>query len=643
MDTLLSRIESPRDLQALSLAELEQLAAEMREALCNLVAHRTAHFASNLGVVELCLALHTTFDFSQDRLIWDTGHQIYPHKLVTGRYRQFHTIRTRGGLMGYPNPQESPYDLFMTGHAGCSISCLLGLRTADDLLYGEGQRHAVAVIGDGALPSGIVFEALNNAGGLKKKLLVILNDNKMSICPRVGGLADYLDRLRLNPLYTGLKQEVVKALSKVPLLGDPVEKLLFQAKELLKAGLHGGMLFEELGLRYYGPVDGHNIAQLRRYLQLVKEVDGPVLLHVVTEKGHGFQPAAADPVFFHTPAPFERCANGSVQVKKSPARSYTHIASEAIYQAMQANPGVTVITAAMCQGNNLERVRDTFPKQFFDTGICEAHAVAFAAGQAKAGLRPIVDIYSTFLQRAYDQIFQEVALQGLPVVFMLDRAGLTGPDGPTHHGMFDLAYLRVFPNMVVMAPGDAADLPAMLAFALQQQVPVAIRYPKAAAEHVKRQLAPLELGRAEVLEWGHDLTLVCCGTQLHAAAQASAELRGEGYDVGLINARFVKPLDAETLLRAVDGSRVVVTIEEAALHGGFGSALLEAAADAGLDAGHVHRLGIPDRFIEHGERAELLADVGLDAAGILRTCRTLLQRTRLRAAGTRRATGSATA
>jgi 1-deoxy-D-xylulose-5-phosphate synthase len=643
MDTLLSRIESPRDLQALSLAELEQLAAEMREALCNLVAHRTAHFASNLGVVELCLALHTTFDFSQDRLIWDTGHQIYPHKLVTGRYRQFHTIRTRGGLMGYPNPQESPYDLFMTGHAGCSISCLLGLRTADDLLYGEGQRHAVAVIGDGALPSGIVFEALNNAGGLKKKLLVILNDNKMSICPRVGGLADYLDRLRLNPLYTGLKQEVVKALSKVPLLGDPVEKLLFQAKELLKAGLHGGMLFEELGLRYYGPVDGHNIAQLRRYLQLVKEVDGPVLLHVVTEKGHGFQPAAADPVFFHTPAPFERCANGSVQVKKSPARSYTHIASEAIYQAMQANPGVTVITAAMCQGNNLERVRDTFPKQFFDTGICEAHAVAFAAGQAKAGLRPIVDIYSTFLQRAYDQIFQEVALQGLPVVFMLDRAGLTGPDGPTHHGMFDLAYLRVFPNMVVMAPGDAADLPAMLAFALQQQVPVAIRYPKAAAEHVKRQLAPLELGRAEVLEWGHDLTLVCCGTQLHAAAQAAAELRGEGYDVGLINARFVKPLDAETLLRAVDGSRVVVTIEEAALHGGFGSALLEAAADAGLDAGHVHRLGIPDRFIEHGERAELLADVGLDAAGILRTCRTLLQRTRLRAAGTRRATGSATA
>lgn len=636
MDTLLAHIESPHDLKSLSLAQLEQLAAEMREALCNLVAHRTAHFASNLGVVELCLALHTTFDFSKDRLIWDTGHQIYPHKLITGRYRQFHTMRTRGGLMGYPNPQESPYDLFMTGHAGCSISCLLGLRTGDDMLCGEGERHAVAVIGDGALPSGIVFEAFNNAGGMKKKLLVILNDNKMSICPRVGGLADYLDRLRLNPLYAGLKQEVVKALSKVPVLGDPVEKLLFQAKELLKAGLHGGMLFEELGLRYYGPVDGHNIAQLCRYLKLVKEVDGPVLLHVVTEKGHGFQPAAADPVYFHTPAPFERCANGSVQVKKSSARTYTHVASEAIFQAMQANPRVTVITAAMCQGNNLERIRERLPKQFFDTGICEAHAVAFAAGQAKAGLRPIVDIYSTFLQRAYDQIFQEVALQPLPVVFMLDRAGLTGPDGPTHHGMFDLAYLRVFPNMVVMAPGDAVDLAAMLPFALEQETPVAIRYPKATAEQLERPAAPIELGRAEVLEWGHDLTLVCCGTLLNACAQAAAELRADGYDVGLINARFVKPLDAETLLRAVDSSRVLVTVEEAALMGGFGSALLEAASDAGLDTGHIHRLGVPDRFIEHGERAELLADLGLDTAGILRTCRALLQRAHMRMPATRR-------
>ncbi|HEV3005803.1 MAG TPA: 1-deoxy-D-xylulose-5-phosphate synthase, partial [Pirellulales bacterium] len=425
MDELLSKIESPRDLQGLSLEQLEQLAGEMREALCNLVSSRTAHFASNLGVVELCLALHTTFDFSRDRLIWDTGHQIYPHKLITGRYHEFGTMRVKGGLMGYPNPRESEYDLFMTGHAGCSIAASLGLKSGDDLLPGEEDRHAVAVIGDGAFPSGIVFEALNNAGGLKKRLLVILNDNKMSICPRVGGLAQYLDRLRMNPFYTGLKHEVAKALGKVPLLGDPVERLLSLAKESIKAGLHGGMLFEELGLRYMGPIDGHNIGQLRKYLRLVKDVDGPVLLHVVTEKGHGFQPAAADPVFFHTPAPFRCDTNGELSIKKSSSRSYTNVASEAIFAQLEQNPRVTVLTAAMCQGNNLERVRDGFRDRFFDVGICESYAVAFAAGQAKAGLRPIVDIYSTFLQRSYDQIFQEVALQNLPVTFCLDRAGLT--------------------------------------------------------------------------------------------------------------------------------------------------------------------------------------------------------------------------
>ncbi len=316
MDALLAKVESPRDLQKLSAAELEQLATEMRLALCNLVSSRSAHFASNLGVVELCIALHTTFDFSRDRLIWDTGHQIYPHKLITGRYKQFDSIRTRGGLMGYPNPQESEYDLFMTGHAGCSVSTALGLKTGDDLVGGD-PRYSVAVIGDGALPSGIVFEALNNAGGLKKKLLVILNDNKMSICPRVGGVAEYLDRLRTNSLYSGFKHEVVKILNKVPLVGDPVERFLWQMKESVKAGLHGGMLFEELGLRYIGPVDGHNIPQLRKYLNMVKDLDGPILLHVVTQKGHGFKPAEEDPVTFHTPAPFQHQPNQIIEFKKS--------------------------------------------------------------------------------------------------------------------------------------------------------------------------------------------------------------------------------------------------------------------------------------------------------------------------------------
>ncbi|HEY2148167.1 MAG TPA: 1-deoxy-D-xylulose-5-phosphate synthase [Pirellulales bacterium] len=620
MAAILPTIESPRDLKRLSIAELDQLAAEMREALCNVLSHRTAHFASNLGVVELCLALHTTFDFSRDRLIWDTGHQIYPHKLITGRYRDFGSIRTKGGLMGYPNPRESDYDLFMTGHAGCSVSTVLGLRSGDELL-GESDRHAVAVIGDGALPSGIVFEALNNSGGQKKKLLVILNDNKMSICPRVGSVADHLDRLRTNKLYTGLKRDVVSVLNKLPLIGDPVERLLAKIKETIKIGLHGGMLFESLGFRYFGPVDGHSIRHLRKYLEMVKDAEGPVLLHVVTEKGHGFKPAAEDPVYFHTPAPFEREEEAVVSIKASKSRSYTDTASEAIAAEMKRNPRVTVLTAAMCQGNKLEAVRDAFPDRFFDTGICESHTVAFAAGQAKAGLRPIVDIYSTFLQRSFDQIFQEVALQNLPVTFMLDRAGLTGPDGPTHHGVFDLGYMRLFPNLVVMAPGDEDDLGKMLEFALAHDAPVSIRYPKAGVENVTERRAPVELGRAEVLHWGSDGMLIACGTLLGNCLKAAAVLRAEGLDFGVINARFIKPLDTATILKAIETVPVVITVEEGALAGGFGSAVLEAANDAGLSCNHVRRLGIPDRFIEHADRGELLADLGLDPAGIAAACR----------------------
>ena len=626
MDDLLSSIQSPLDLQRLTLPQLKQLAAEMRDALRKVVADRTAHFASNLGVVELCLALHTTFDFRRDRLIWDTGHQIYPHKLITGRYSQFPTIRTRGGLMGYPNPNESPYDLFMTGHAGCSVSTVLGLHSGDDLL-GEGDRHAVAVIGDGALPSGIVFEALNNASGKKPaKLLVVLNDNKMSICPRVGGIADYLDRLRMNRFYTGLKHEVAGFLDKLPVVGDPVERFLSRIKDAIKAGLHGGMhggmLFEELGFQYVGPVDGHSIPQLRKYLKLAKAVDGPVLLHVVTEKGHGFEPAAADPVYFHTPAPFA-CGTEVLPIKAGSSRAYTDVASHAIADQMQRNPRVTVLTAAMCQGNKLEPIREAFPDRFFDTGICESHAVAFAAGQAKAGLRPIVDIYSTFLQRSFDQIFQEVSLQNLPVTFLLDRAGLTGPDGPTHHGVFDLGYMRLFPNLTVMAPGDEDDLREMLGFALSHDGPASIRYPKATADKSARRRAPLEFGRSEVIDWGADGMLIACGTLLGNCLKAAAQLREEGLDIGVVNARFVKPLDKETILRAVEGCPFVVTVEEGALMTGFGSAVLEAASDSGMNTSHIRRLGIPDRFIQHGDRAELLAEIGLDPTGIANTCRTL--------------------
>ncbi len=624
MNEILPTIQSPMQLHDMPIDQLNKLADEIRETLCGLMSQRAAHFASNLGVVELCLALHSTFDFRRDRLIWDTGHQIYPHKLVTGRYDRFSTIRTRGGLMGYPNPSESDYDLFVTGHAGASVSTVVGLRSGDDLM-GVRDNHCIAVIGDGALPSGVVFEAFNNANTLKSKLLVVLNDNEMSICPRVGGIASYLDRLRSNPIYTGFKNEIVNLLNRVPVLGDPTERLLFQIKEGVKAGVHGGMLFEEFGFKYFGPIDGHNIQLLKKYLKMVSEIPGPVLLHVITKKGCGFEPAASDPVYFHTPPIFDRHGKEVVIKKKGTAKAYTNHARDAIFDQMQHNPRVTVITAAMCQGNLLEPVREQFPDRFFDVGICEAHAVAFAAGQAKSGMRPIVDIYSTFLQRAYDHIFQEVCLQNLPVTFMMDRAGLTGPDGPTHHGTFDIGYLRIFPNMVVMAPGDANDIGAMLDFALQHTSPCSIRYPKDNAAEIPRELQLVELGKAEIFSWGRDGIILCCGTPLAECLAAAELLRDEGLDVGVVSARFVKPLDRNVLKRALEETSFVVTVEEGMLAGGFGSAVLEAANDLKLDTQKIHRLGIPDVFVEHGDRDELLHDLQLDRQGIARACREMLQ------------------
>jgi len=618
----LAALRSPMDLHGMPTADLEAIAAEIRSVLAGLLRTRSAHFASNLGVVELCLALHSVFDFRRDRLIWDTGHQIYPQKLITGRYAKFDTIRTRGGLMGYPNPAESEYDLFMTGHAGCSVSTALGLKSGDDLL-GRTDTHSIAVIGDGAFPSGIVFEAMNNAAELKRPFIVILNDNKMSICPRVGGIASYLDGLRTHTLYSGFKQEVAKALGKVPLLGDPTERLLAQVKEAVKAGVCGGMLFEELGFRYIGPIDGHNIKLLKKYLDMVKQQPGPVLLHVMTVKGQGFDWAAEDPVTFHTPPVFDDEDCGRPVLKSGGSPAYTDVASAAIERAMGRDDRVTVLTAAMCQGNKLERVRDAFPTRFFDVGICESHAVAFAAGQAKAGLRPIVDIYSTFLQRSYDQIFQEVCLQNLPVVMMMDRAGLTGPDGPTHHGVFDIGYLRIFPNLTVCAPGDAADLTAMVDFALAHDGPVSIRYPKDTAVTLDRPAEPIRHGRAETIHHGTDGTIVAAGTTLAECVRARQLLAAEDLDVGVVNARFVKPLDRETFSSVLRDSPFVVTVEEGQKAGGFGSALLEFACDERLPTDHVLRLGIGDVFVEHGERRELLADLDLTAERIAARCREL--------------------
>ena len=624
---ILPNITSPKDLKDLSKEQLDRLADEVREALCAVVSDRTAHFASNLGVVELTIALHLVYDFSKDRLIWDTGHQIYPHKLVTGRYAEFPTIRQKGGLMGYPNPEESEYDLFLTGHAGASVSTVLGMQTADDLLFDDGRR-SVAVIGDGALPSGVVFEAMNNAAGLNSDMLVILNDNQMGICPRVGGLASYLDKARVAPFYNGMKRDISWVLNKLPVVGEPVERKLSQFKDAMKTFLHGGMLFEEMGFRYIGPVDGHDLHSLRDYLEMVKDVSGPVLLHVFTEKGHGFEPATADPVKFHSPPPFQRNdENEIVSIRSSSSRAYTSSMSEAIYRAMEKDKRVTVMTAAMCAGNKLGDIRTDFPDRFFDTGICEAHAVAFAGGMAKSGMRPIVDIYSTFLQRSFDHIFQEVALQNLPVTFCLDRAGLCGPDGPTHHGVFDNSYMRIFPNMVVMAPGDEHDVEPMLQFALSYSGPCSIRYPKTNVEQIEREIADVETGRAEILSWGKDGTILSFGALLPRAVRAAEQLRAEeGLDIGVVNARFAKPIDAEVVRRAINETGFVITLEENALTGGFGTAMLEAANHAGLSTRNIRCLGIPDSFIEHGDRDELLADLGLDEAGIVKTAIAMSER-----------------
>jgi 1-deoxy-D-xylulose-5-phosphate synthase len=523
--------------------------------------------------------------------------------------------------MGYPNPKESPYDLFMTGHAGCSVSTALGLKAGDDLL-GQSDRKSVAVIGDGAMVSGIVFEALNNAGELQKDLLVILNDNKMSICPRTGALARYLDQCRMTSTYQGAKRNLSNLLHRLP-FGEMAHNALEQLRDGLKASLKDGMLFEELGFRYFGPIDGHDLPTLVRTLRDLKTQRGPILLHVLTEKGHGVPQASEDPVLFHTPPVFEAIGpeRTNISLKRGGSKAYTDAVSAAIFEQMKQDERVVVLTAAMCQGNKLEKVREAFPSRFYDVGICESHAVAFAAGMAKVGARPIVDIYSTFLQRSFDQIFQEVALQNLPVVFTMDRAGLTGPDGPTHHGTYDIAYMRIFPNMVCMAPGDEADVAPMLRWALQQSFPVSMRYPKANLERLDRDPQPIELGRAEVIDWGEDGCFIACGTLLSTCVQAARKLAEEGLNIGVINARFIKPLDREVILRAIEQLPVVVTVEEGTLEGGFGSAVLEAANAAGLSARNVIRKGLPDRFVEHGERSELLAELGLDVAGLCETIR----------------------
>nr|WP_205664629.1 1-deoxy-D-xylulose-5-phosphate synthase [Ammonifex thiophilus] len=612
---MLARVNAPEDLKALSLAELEELAAELRDFIVNTVAHTGGHLAPNLGVVELTLALYRVFDFPRDKIIWDVGHQCYVHKIITGRKERFSTLRQLGGISGFPSREESPYDIFGTGHASTSISAALGLAKARDL---AGDHYAVvAVIGDGALTGGMALEALNHAGHLQTDLIVVLNDNEMSISKNVGALANYLSRLRSDPAYRRLQKEFESLTSRLPGLGPRLRDFLSRLKGSVKYLVVPGMFFEELGFTYLGPVDGHHLPTLLHILERARALKGPVLVHVVTRKGKGYKPAEEDPDLYHGVGPFDPETG---ELHSSPLPTYTEIFGRTLVRLAEEDPRIVAITAAMPSGTGLKLFAQRFPHRFFDVGIAEQHAVTFAAGLAAGGYRPVVAIYSTFLQRAYDQIIHDVCLQRLPVVFALDRAGIVGEDGATHQGLFDLAYLRSIPHMVVMAPADENELQHMLKTALTYEGPIALRYPRGAGLGVAldADLRPLPIGQGVVLREGRDVTLIAIGNMVPRALKAAEELAAQGISAAVINARFVKPLDTELLLRYAKRTRWVVTIEEGVLAGGFGSAVAECLTSCGLGEVKITRLGIEDTFVEHGHPEELRQKYGLDVQGIVR-------------------------
>lgn len=613
---LLAKINSPEDLRPLSYAELQQLAGEIRTEIIETVSANGGHLAPNLGVVELTLALHRVFHAPEDKIIWDVGHQCYAHKLITGRRKEFHTLRQFGGISGFPRPEESPYDAFATGHSSTSISAALGMALARDL---QGKKHAVvAVIGDGALTAGMAFEALNHAGHLQRDLIVVLNDNEMSISKNVGALARYLTRLRTEPVYSRGKEEIEQLLRKIPAIGPAVVRVVEKMKDSLKYLVVPGMIFEELGFKYLGPVDGHNILEMTAVFEQSRAAGGPVLVHVITQKGKGYPPAEAKADKFHGIGPF------SVETGKSvagpPLPTYTEVFGQTIVKLARENEKITAITAAMPSGTGLTEFAKNFPDRFFDVGIAEQHAVTLGAGLAAAGFRPVVAIYSTFLQRAYDQVLHDVCLQNLPVTFAVDRAGLVGDDGPTHHGVFDFAFLRPIPNMVIMAPMDEDELRHMLKTALSCNGPAAVRYPRERGTGCLLQGEPkiLPIGKAQVLRDGSDAALFAVGTMVKVALEAAEMLAKHGVDAAVINARFVKPVDEECILRYAAKTSFLLTIEEHVLQGGFGSAVLETLAGRGRLMGvKVVRLGIGDAFVEHGRREILLARQGLTAENVV--------------------------
>ncbi len=610
---LLDLIREPGDLKGLTTRELEELAREIRELILQVVSQRGGHLAPSLGVVELTLALHYVFDAPRDKIVWDVGHQAYAHKLLTGRRERFHTLRQYGGISGFPKPQESPYDAFGVGHSSTSISAALGMAVARDI-QGEDYK-VVAIIGDGSMTAGLAFEGLNHAGHLDRDLVVILNDNEMCISPTKGALSHYLSRKLADPGYLRFRDEVKRLVLGKP-GGDVVLGAIKKLEESVKGFFTPGILFEELGFKYVGPVRGHHLGELIGTLEKVKRAREPMLVHVLTRKGKGYKPAEKEPHRFHGVGPFSLKTGEPL---KKGGRSYTQVFSEALLRLAREDERIVAITAAMPDGTGLTPFAREFPHRFFDVGIAEQHAVTFAAGLASQGMRPVVAIYSTFLQRAYDQIIHDVALQNLPVTFTLDRGGLVGADGPTHHGAFDLSYLRCVPNMVVMAPSDGVELARMLATALRWEGPAALRYPRSEAvnPHLPGDLEPLEVGRGELVKEGRDLVFIVAGHLLTEARRAVDLLETRGLDVALINARFVKPLDEELILEWASRTGRLVTLEENASIGGFGSAVLELLASRDVQV-PVLTLGLPDRFVSHGSQEELRRELGLDGESVAR-------------------------
>jgi 1-deoxy-D-xylulose-5-phosphate synthase len=623
MGRLLSQIDSPDDLRKMRLMDLPPLAEEIREEIIRTVSKVGGHLASNLGVVELTLALHYVFDTPRDRLVWDVGHQTYAHKLITGRRQNFETLRQCGGICGFPRREESSYDAFGTGHSGTSISAALGMAQAR-CLKGESYK-VIAVIGDGSMTAGLAFEGLNQAGAMDKDLIVVLNDNELSISPNVGALSSYLNRLMTGQLATRFRDEIKSFLKRLPAIGDPAVKWVRYAEEAFKGFFLPGLLFEELGFKYVGPLPGHKIDDLVETLRNVRQLRGPILVHVITSKGKGYSPAEKDPVTFHGVGPFHP-ESGEIIKPKGGCLSYTEVFGQTMVKLGRENPCLIGITAAMPQGTGLDAFAAEFPDRFFDVGIAEQHGITFAAGLAAEGFIPVVAIYSTFMQRAYDQILHDVCLQKLPVVLALDRGGIVGADGPTHHGLFDFSYLRHIPNLVVMAPKDENELQHMLKTAARCGQPVSLRYPRGNGwgEVLDSELKELPIGKAEVLERGKDMAILAIGSTVRPALRAASMLRARSITVTVVNARFVKPLDGDLIASLAEETKCFLTVEENALQAGFGSAVLELLEEKHLTGITCKRLGIPDTFVEHGSQEILRHKYGIDAEGIFQAALTLL-------------------